>query len=169
MDTFGPLVAILLGFVLLLAGKRVIWLAAALAAYLFISPILARYIDPGTTGMVVSVVVGLVLAWLAVRFFQSTVAVVAALVGAATMPSVLGMLGIEWAWWIMALIGAAAGLLLAGVALDWGLMLVTAWLGANLLARSAAELLGISGPVLTVVSIVLLLIGVFVQANGKSS
>lgn len=169
MDTFGPLVAILLGFVLLLAGKRVIWLAAALAAYLFISPILARYIDPGTTGMVVSVVVGLVLAWLAVRFFQSTVAVVAALVGAATMPSVLGMLGIEWAWWIMALIGAAAGLLLAGVALDWGLMLVTAWLGANLLARSAAELLGISGPVLTVVSIVLLLIGVFVQANGKST
>lgn len=169
MDTFGPLVAILLGFVLLLAGKRVIWLAAALAAYLFISPILARYIDPGTTGMVVSVVVGLVLAWLAVRFFQSTVAVVAALVGAATMPSVLGMLGIEWAWWIMALIGAAAGLLLAGVALDWGLMLVTAWLGANLLARSAAELLGISGPVLTVVSIALLLIGVFVQANGKSS
>lgn len=169
MDTFGPLVAILLGFVLLLAGKRVIWLAAALAAYLFISPILARYIDPGTTGMVVSVVVGLVLAWLAVRFFQSTVAVVAALVGAATMPSVLGMLGIEWAWWIMALIGAAAGLLLAGVALDWGLMLVTAWLGANLLARSAAELLGISGPVLTVVSIALLLIGVFVQANGKST
>lgn len=165
MDAVTPLMAIVFGLVLLLAGKRVIWLAAALAAYLFIYPLLAQVFEPGPSGMIIAGLIGLVLAWLAVRFIQTAGFLVGALVGAATVPMLLGWLGVEWAWWIMALIGAVAGLILVGAAFDWGLILATAWFGASLVARNGAELLGLDGPAVSLAWIVLLVVGIATQAR----
>jgi hypothetical protein len=165
MVTLTPILSILAGFVLLLSGRRIFWLAAGLAAYLFIYPLLLNWLEPGLTGMIIAGVVGLLLAFLAIRFVRLVGGLIGALAGAAAFPSLLGLLGIHWAWWIMALAGAVIGLILVSLAFDWGLILVTSWMGANVVATTLPELLKLSGPAVPLLFIVLLGIGIAAQAG----
>jgi hypothetical protein len=165
VQPLSPILTILAGLVLLLSGRRVFWLAAGLAAFLFIYPRLDAWLGPGTTGVLIALVIGLVLAGLAVRFIRLIGGLVGALAGAVALPALLGMLGVQLPEWIMMVAGAIIGLILVSLAFDWGLILVTSWLGANVIATTLPGLLKLNGPAAPLLLIVLLVIGISVQAG----
>lgn len=151
------------GLVLLLAGRRVFWLAAALAVFVFAYRWLQAWIGPGPQGWIIAAVIGLVIGGLAVRFLQAIGYLFGALAGAVGVPLVLGLLGVHASAWVLALVGAVLGILVVSLALDVGLVLVTAWLGASLISGVAKSFPAPDSPLRTVIFVALLLLGIGAQ------
>lgn len=165
MDTFSPVLMLLIGLVLLFSGRRIFWLAAALAAFLFTYQLLQNFLEPGWTGIVIAAVIGLIFSGLAISFIKTAGFIVGALAGAAALPYLLGLFGIDLSWWILALVGAVLGIIAVSLAFDWGLLVMTAWLGANVAAGAAGELFSLSGAISSGLFLILMVLGIMVQAG----
>jgi hypothetical protein len=165
MNALPPVLSILAGLVLLFSGRRVFWLAAALAAFLFTYRLLVNVLGPGWISGLVAAVVGLVFVWLAISFIRVVGVIVGALAGAVGLPIVLGLFGIQASWWVLALVGAIIGVIVVSLAFDWGLILMTAWMGANVIANDARSILPARPGVAGIALIVLLAAGILVQAG----
>jgi len=165
MDWVSFILSIVAGLLLLFAGRRFFWLAAALAAFLFVFGLFEALFDVGWLGLIVAVIVGAIFAWLATKFIKIVGYIVGALAGAAGLPIFLGLFGIDWSWLLMALIGAVIGFLLMMFLFDWGLILLTAWAGANAVTGKVAVQWTLTTTVATIIFVVLLAAGIFVQAS----
>ena len=165
MDWLSLILSVAAGLLLLFAGRRFFWLVAALVAFLFIFNLFENLFGGGWLGLIVAVVVGAIFAWLATRFIKLVGYIVGALAGAAGLPLFLGLFGIEWSWLLMALIGAAIGFLLMRAMFDWGLILLTAWVGANAVAGKVNEQWPLGATIATIIFVVLMAAGIFVQAR----
>lgn len=165
MNTLTPILSLLAGLVLLFAGRKVIWLAAALTAYLFSYNLLQNLFGNSLAGFIAALVIGLIFAWLALHFVKTVGFIIGALAGAVGLPVLLGLFGVTASWWILALIGAIVGILLVSIAFNWGLILMTAWLGANAVTGFVAHLAAAGAAASGVIFIVLLVVGILVQAG----
>jgi hypothetical protein len=165
MDWISFILSIAAGLLLLFAGRKFFWLVAALVAFLFTFNIFEALFGGGWVGLIVAVVVGAVFAWLATKFIKIVGYFVGALAGAVGLPIFLGLFGIDWGWLIMALIGAVVGFLLMMFLFDWGLILLTSWAGANAVTGKVSEQWTLGATVATIIFVVLLGAGIFVQAR----
>jgi hypothetical protein len=171
MDWVSLILTLAAGLVLVFAGRRFFWLAAALVAFLFTFSFFEAIFGGGWVGLIVAIVVGAIFAWLATRFVRIVGYIVGALAGAAGLPILLGLFGINWGWFLMALIGAVLGFLLMLFLFDWGLILLTTWAGANAVTGAITNQWSVGTTVATIILVVLLAAGIFVQASamrGKS-
>ena len=160
------IIALVAGVLLLFYGKRLFWLAAALVAFLFGWQLFGNLLGPGLS-LVLAAVLGIVFAWLAVKFVKIAAYIVGFLAGAVALPFLMGIFGVE-SWFILALIGGAIGLILVAVAFDWGLILITAWAGASAISFALQNwVTTMSGTFSTVVFLVLMVVGVFWQASRR--
>jgi hypothetical protein len=164
MDIFSAILSIAAGLVLLFAGRRLFWLAAALVAFLFTFSLFDILFGGGWFGLIVALIVGGIFAWLAVRFVRLVGYIIAALAGAAGLPMLFSMLGIQWSWFLLALIGAVIGILVIAFAYDWGLIILTAWIGANSVANNVTSWLKFGSLLGTIIFLILLVAGIGVQA-----
>ncbi len=160
------IIALVAGLLLLFFGKRLFWLAAALVAFLFGYQLFGNLLGPGLS-LLLAVVLGIVFAWLAIKFIKWAAYFVAFLSGAIALPYLMGIFGVEMAWFILALIGGAIGLILVAVAFDWGLILITAWAGASAITFGLQQWLTLDGTFGTVIFLVLMVVGVFWQASQR--
>lgn len=160
------IIALVAGLLLLFFGKRLFWLAAALVAFLFGYQLFGNLLGPGLS-LLLAVVLGIIFAWLAIKFIKYAAYFVAFLAGAIALPYLMGIFGIEMAWFILALIGGAIGLILVAVAFDWGLILITAWAGASAITFGLQQWLSLDGTFGTVIFLVLMVVGVFWQASKQ--
>ncbi len=145
------------GFLLLFAGRKFFWLAAGLAAFVLgLSFFEAIFKDTGWVGIILSAIGGLIFGWLAVKFIRIAGYIIGALAGAAALPFLLGLFGAPWSWLTMALIGAVLGFLLVRFFFDWGLIIMTAWIGANAVVSSANQFINL-GVILSTIGFILLL------------
>lgn len=165
MDWISLILSIAAGLLLLFAGRRFFWLAAALVAFLFTLNIFDFLFDVGWLGLILAVIVGGIFAWLATKFVKIVGYFVGALAGAVGLPIFLGLFGIDWNWLIMALIGAVVGFLLMIFLFDWGLILLTSWAGANAIVGKLTGQWTLSDAIATILVLVLLAAGIFVQAG----
>lgn len=165
MDWISLILSIAAGLLLLFAGRRFFWLAAALVAFLFTFNLIENIFGGGWLGLIVAVIVGGILAWLATKFIKIVGYIVGALAGAVGLPLFLNMFGINWGWLLMALIGAVVGFVLMLALFDWGLILLTSWAGANAVTGMVAGQWTLSAAVATILFIVLIAAGIFVQAR----
>ena len=165
MDWFSFILSIAAGLLLLFAGRRFFWLAAALVAFLFTFNLFENLFGGGWLGLILAVIVGAIFAWLATRFIKLIGYIVGALAGAVGLPIFLNLFGIDWGWLLMALIGALVGFLLMRFLFDWGLILLTTWAGANAVTGELARQWTMGATIATIVFIALMVAGVFVQAN----
>lgn len=165
MDWISVILSIAAGLLLLFAGRRFFWLATAMVAFLFTFNLFENLFGGGWVGLIVAVVVGVILAWLATKFIKIVGYIVGALAGSVGLPIFLTMFGVDWGWLWMALIGALIGFLLMLRLFDWGLILLTSWAGANAVAGKAATQWTLGTTVATIIFIVLLAAGIFVQAS----
>jgi hypothetical protein len=130
MDWF-VIFSIAAGLILLLAGRKFFWLAAGLAAFIFGMSITRALFGVGVVGFIISVVIGIVFGWLSVKFIRIAGYIIGALAGAVSFPLLLGLFGYDNYWLFSALIGALIGFLLVRFAFDWGLIIMTVWIGTN--------------------------------------
>lgn len=165
MEWISFAVAMAAGLVLLFAGRRFLWLVAGLAAFLFGYALIDNWLGGGWASLIVAVVLGLIFAWLAMHFVKLVAYLVGALAGAAGLPILLGLLGITWPWWAMALLGAALGILLIALAFEWGLIIVTAWAGSNTVVQQVDQRWGLESTTALIIAAILLLIGLVVQGS----
>jgi hypothetical protein len=160
------IIALVAGMLLLFYGKRLFWLAAALIAFLFGWQLFGNLLGPGLS-LILAGVLGIVFAWLAIKFVKIAAYIVGFLAGAVALPFLMGIFGLDMSWFILALIGGAIGLILVAVAFDWGLILITAWAGASAITFALQNWVSMSGTFATVVFLVLMIVGVLWQASRK--
>jgi hypothetical protein len=165
MDWISLILSIAAGLLLLFAGRRFFWLAAALVAFLFTFNLFENLFGGGWLGLIVAIVAGGILAWLATKFIKIVGYIVGALAGAVGLPLFLNMFGINWGWLLMALIGAVVGFLLMLALFDWGLILLTSWAGANAVTGMVAGQWTLGATFATILFIVLIAAGIYVQAR----
>jgi hypothetical protein len=164
-----PIIAILVGLLLLLLGRRLYWLFVAGIGFLTGLELAPRLL-PGRPEWVVLVtalglaLVGTVLAILAQKFI---IALVGFLAGGGTGVLLLHTLGVESdaLTWLVYLASGVVGLLLVLMLFEWGLVLVSSLAGANLIVGGAVELSRLSQPIALVAMIVVAVIGIIVQAS----
>jgi hypothetical protein len=156
--------SIVAGLLLLFAGRKFFWLAAGLAAFIFgMNLFQALFKDVGVIGLVLSAIGGVVLGWLAVKFIKLVGYIVGALAGAAALPLLLSLFGISWNWLLMALIGAVIGFLLVRVFFDWGLIIMTAWIGANSVISSLNGMVKLGSFITSIGFLILIIAGILTQ------
>jgi hypothetical protein len=165
VDWFSFILSIAAGLVLLFAGRKFFWLAAALVAFLFTFSLFENLFGGGWFGLIVAIVAGAIFAWLATKFVKIAGYIVGALAGAVGLPILLNLFGVDWGWLLTALIGAVVGFLLMMFLFDWGLILLTSWAGANAVAGKVNEQWTLGAAVATLILVVLLAAGIFVQAG----
>lgn len=160
------IIALIVGALLLFYGKRLFWLAAALVAFLFGWQLFGGLIGPAWS-LVLAVVLGIVFAWLAIKFIRIAAYIVGFLAGAVALPLLMGTFGVDMNLLFLAGIGGAIGLILVAVAFDWGLILITAWAGASAVTFAFENWVSLDGTLNTVIFLVLMVVGVFWQASRK--
>ena len=165
MDWISLLLSIAAGLLLLFAGRRFFWLVAALVAFLFTLNLFDFLFDVGWLGLILAVIAGGIFAWLASKFVKIVGYFVGALAGAVGLPIFLGFFGIDWNWLLTALIGAVIGFLLMMFLFDWGLIVLTAWAGANAIVGKVTGQWSLSDTIATILVVVLIAAGIFVQAG----
>jgi len=165
MEWISLILSIAAGLLLLFAGRRFFWLAAAMVAFLFTFNLFENLFGGGWLGLIVAIVAGGILAWLATKFVKIAGYIVGALAGAVGLPFFLNMFGIDWGWLLMALIGAVVGFFLMFFLFDWGLILLTSWAGANAVTGMVAGRWTLSNTIATIIFVVLMAAGIFVQAG----
>lgn len=160
------IIALVAGGLLLFFGKRLFWLAAALVAFLFGWQLFGDLLGP-MWSLIVAVILGIIFAWLAIKFIRIAAYIVGFLAGAAALPLLAGTFGVDMSGLVLAIIGGAIGLILVAVAFDWGLILITAWAGASAVTFALQNWVSMSDTFSTVVFLVLMIVGVFWQASQK--
>lgn len=163
MAALSPVLSILAGLILLFTGRKVVWLAASLAVFLAIYQWFERILGTGWLSLVIAVILGLVVAGFAIRFIKLIGYLIGALAGAVALPYLLGLFGVHGSGWILALIGAVVGIIAVSLAFDWGLIIMTAWMGSNVVANSAIQLFHLSASLEPVIFFILLVGGILVQ------
>ena len=161
------LIALVAGVLLLFFGKRLFWLAAALIAFLFGWQLFGDLLGPGLS-LIIAVVLGIVFAWLAIKFIRIAAYLVGFLAGAVALPLLMGVFGVDMSGLFLAGIGGAIGLILVAIAFDWGLILITAWAGASAVVFGLQKWIELADSlVATIIFFALLILGVGWQASRR--
>ena len=167
---------IVLGAAALFFGLRLFWLFAAVVGFALGWWLVGLFFkDLGILQVIISVIVGLILAIMTRWLGKWAIRIVVALAGFVMLPLLLenlGMLGgvSELIW---ALLGAALGFVLAVFMADWAVIILSVLLGAGLLMSGVDELLRalriapMSEVLHLIVSSVLVIAGVAFQARRK--
>jgi hypothetical protein len=162
-----PLPFLLVGFLLLLFGRRLFWLFVAVAG--FVAGIeAAPYILPHQTELftlAVALVLGLLGALLAL-FLQKLAIAIGGFVAGGYLAAVLGApllggAGIRYpGTWLCFVVGGILGAILLYIFFNWALIILSSMQGAHLILQ------GVSAPrhYFSILLVVLALIGIFIQA-----
>ncbi len=162
-------IAIVAGLLLLFFGKRMFWLAAALVAFLFGWQLFGNLLGPGLS-ILLAVILGVIFAWLAIKFIKTATYFIAFFAGAVSLPFLMGVFGVDMSWLILALIGGVIGLLLVAVGFNWGLILITAWAGASAIAFGLQQWISLDGFLGTAIFLGLMVVGIVFQfANRRKT
>jgi MFS family permease len=156
---------ILFGFLLLLMGRRLFWLFVGLIGFIVAAQIAADFLgpEPPWLVLVVALAVGFLGALIALVIPSLAAAVAGFLAGTYLVYVLLATLQIQpdpVLGWILAVVGGVIGAVLAVAVLDWALIILSSLAGATAIVQAIA----LQPTVETIVFVVLVVIGVIVQA-----
>jgi len=159
---------ILIGVMLLLIGRKVVWLFVAGIGFVAAAEIVARLSGDqmGLLVIIAALVAGVIGAVLAIFLQKVAVGVVGFLAGGYIALSALKALRLETTAfsWLIVVVGGIVGVMLALVLLDWALILLSSISGAALIAQSS-QLLGWYRVPAVVVFVIAAVVGIIVQAR----
>ena len=155
----------LLGVAILTLGRKLFWLATAVAGFIlglgFTTQFFTQF--PDWVVLIIAIGVGIVAAFLAVVVQKVAVGLVGLILGGYTLTALVGIFGLnlgEWGW-IVFIIGAIIGVILALSLLEVALIILSALAGAVLIVQAFNFTPLISG----IIFVVLLAIGITIQAK----
>lgn len=155
-----PILAATTGLMLLLAGRRLFWLAVGLLAFLLSWKLVTLFAGDSWLVLGACLLASSIFAWLAVRFIRWSAYLFGLLGGALAAPLILGALGMQVNPFLAAAIGGLTGLVLVMVTLNWGLILLTAFTGASVIASGVRDSLVLSPPPTNILFLLLLILGI---------
>lgn len=161
--TLTPALALVVGVVLLIAGRRVFWLALGVAGFVFALVLALRWLDPEPAWLAIglALLAGVVGAVLALFLQRVAVALAGFLVGGwagFTLWLVVGG-GAGLGALVAFLVAGVLAALVAGALFDLALVVLSALIGAVLVAGAA----GVEGPLRGAVILVLAAVGALIQ------
>jgi len=169
--TLPVVVRLALGAALLLVGRRLYWLFVAAAGFMLGLLIADQLI--GTQDALLRLAIGLGLgllgAVLANVFQRAVIGLAGFVLAASATLLLLPILGIDVGdyGWLVAIVAGIVGVVLVQVVFDWALIVLSAYAGANLLVSSLQPMLSLDTTLSTVALLLLLLIGIGVQAGAR--
>jgi hypothetical protein len=162
------ILALVAGLLLLFFGRKLFWLAAALVAFLFSGRLLLSFFEPNTLILIVSILTGVVFAWLAIRFIRLAAYIIGFLAGAVSFYFLADLFSLEFNFLLLFLIGGVVGVVLILAAFDWGLILLTAWVGASAVMVGLRNWLNFEDTLFgTILLIALMIVGIGWQASRR--
>jgi hypothetical protein len=163
--TLSTILTIAAGLILLFAGRRALWLAAAMIVFIFAYSLLETWLGPGPFGLIAAAAAALIFALLAINFIRTISFLIGALAGALALPFLLSLFGVDISWWLGAIIGALLGIFIIGLALDWGLILMTSWVGAHVVSEQLTPILSLTPETAVALFFILFIAGLMIQAS----
>lgn len=156
------LVSLLVGFALLVAGRRLYWLfvgALGFIAGLQLASLLPQISD--TAILIVGLILGIGLALLAILLQRIAVAIAGFLAGGFILTTLAARLGpeLDVSPWVLYLIGGLVGVILVLILFNWALITLSSMAGAALILQGFSEELPAGG----VIFVLLVLAGIIIQ------
>ena len=163
------LVRIVVGFALLLLGRRLYWLFVGGIGFLTGMELAPRFLPgrPEWVFLVLALGLALVGTLVAIVAQKLVIALVGFLAGGAIGVHLLRTLGAEDGAlaWLVYLVAGLVGIVLVLALFEWGLILLSAIAGADLIVSGVGESLHLSSQSVLVAMLVVAVIGVIVQAG----
>jgi hypothetical protein len=154
---------LLLGAVLLVAGRKLFWLFVGIIGFVTGMQVAARFWNgPEWTAIVIGIIVGIIFALLAVFIEALAIGVAGFLAGGFILTTFTNLLGINdgLLFWVLYAIGGIIGILLVMLLFDWALIILSALAGASLIVQSLFSGSGAYG----LIFILLFIVGIVIQA-----
>ena len=155
------IINLLLGAVLLVAGRKLFWLFVGVIGFVTGLQLAARFWNgPEWTAIVIGIVVGIIFALLAVFIEALAIGAAGFLAGGFILTTFTNALGLNngFGFWIVYAIGGIIGLVLILLLFDWALIILSALAGASLIVQSFSA--GAAGWIF----ILLFIAGILIQA-----
>ena len=154
---------LLLGAVLLVAGRKLFWLFVGIIGFVTGMQVAARlWNGPDWTAIIIGVIVVIIFALLAVFIEALAIGVAGFLAGGFILTTFTNMLGLNegFLFWILYAIGGIIGLVLVLLLFDWALIILSSLAGASLIVQSFVPGSGTAG----LMFILLFIVGIVIQA-----
>ena len=161
------LITIVLGLVLIIAGRRLFWLFVAALGFLTATDLVTPLIDPEQREVLLGVglIAGLAGAVLAIFIQKFAVGLAGALAGGYYLHLFFQAAALQHLWWVGILAGAILGALLMHFLFRWALVIFSSIAGAHLIATTFP----LSTELATAIFLVLAIIGLLIQARQMRS
>jgi hypothetical protein len=160
-----PVLRILIGAALLLLGRQLYWLFVAGVGFAVAMELVTRLAQIESTALMLAIALaaGLVGALLAVWLQKAAIGLAGFVAGGYAVLALLELAGIRVPVlsWVLALVGAVIGVVVTLVVFDWGLIILSSLAGAG----TVAQALDLTRPLTVAGFLVLLMIGIAVQAS----
>ena len=155
------LINVILGGALLLAGRKLFWLFVGAVGFITGLQLASSFWQgPETLALVFGLIVGVILALLAIFLQTITMGIAGFLAGGYVLNALAVMFGLD-AGWIIYIIGGLIGLALVIFLFDWAIITLSSLAGASLLVQAFLAEGGTGG----IIFMILFLIGVVVQGS----
>jgi hypothetical protein len=159
------LINILLGGVLLLAGRKLFWLFVGGIGFVTGLQFAANFWQgPDTLALDIGLIVGVIFALLAVFLQTIAIGIAGFFAGGYILTALAGMIGMDTAgaiFWIIYVIGGIIGLVVVIYLFDWAIITLSSLAGASLLLPALFPQSAAGG----VIFAVLFIIGIIVQGS----
>jgi hypothetical protein len=165
----SALLEIVLGGVLLVLGRKLFWLFVAgvgFAVGMFITPLLLPDAPQGVT-LAAAVALAVLGAVLAITMQKIAIGLVGFIAGGMIALWLLRTLGLDLGsiQWLVFIGGGILGALLLATLFDWGLILLSSLVGANLVLSGVGGLIALPEDFLPIIFLVVFGLGVLIQAR----
>jgi hypothetical protein len=163
--TVTALLTIVLGIALLLFGRRLFWLFVAVAGFIAGLTFATQYMrgQPELVILLIAIIAGIIGAFLGIVLEGVAILIAGFLAGGYLATTLVASLGLTLSagFWVIYIIGGIVGLLFVVALFDWAIIFLSALLGADIIM----PFLSIPTSIYWLVFLVLLLIGILVQAG----
>src|SRR5215211_5890568 len=157
-------ISIILGGVLLIAGRKLFWLFVGAAGFVAGLQLATQFWQgPELLALLIGLVVGVIFALLAVFLQGAAIGVAGFLAGGYILTVLADMIGLNQGAfsWIVYLLGGIIGVLLVIFLFDWALITLSSLAGASLITEALLLPSGIGG----VIFLALVIVGVVIQGS----
>ncbi len=157
---------LVLGVILLVAGRRLFWLLVGAIGFVIGTMLAARFFQGSELTMVLAgLVLGLIFALLAIFLESVAIGIAGFLGGGYVLLSIAGMLGLDQnnlMTWVIFAVGGVIGVILVALLFSWALITISSLAGASMVVAA----FGMTAATAGLVFLGLVIAGVLIQGTA---
>ncbi len=165
MFSFLALLNLVIGAILLVAGRRLFWLLVGGIGFVIGVMLAQRFFSGNELTMVLAgLVLGAIFALLAIFLESVAIGIAGFLGGGYILLSLAGMLGLDRGGigsWIIFVVGGIIGVILVALLFNWALITISSLAGASMVVAA----FGMTAATAGIVYIILVIAGVLIQGT----